>query len=61
MIFDFGMNLIKELENRSFSSGTYEAVWDGLDLRGQQIANGPVLYQIETAGNIIRGKLLVID
>lgn len=60
-LFDFGLNLIKELENRSFSSGTYEVVWDGLDLRGQQIANGPVLYQIETAGNIIRGKLLVID
>lgn len=60
-LFDFGMNLIKEIENGSFSPGSYEAVWDGLDLRGRQVANGPVLYQIETAGNTIRGKFLVID
>ena len=60
-LFDYGMNLIKEIENSSFSQGTYEAVWNGLDLRGRQVANGPVLYQIETAGNTIRGKFLVID
>lgn len=60
-LFDFGMNLIKELENRNLDTGTYEAVWDGEDLRGNRVANGPVLYQIETPGNKIRGKLLVID
>lgn len=60
-LFDFGMNLIKEIENGTFSPGTYEAIWDGKDVRGRQVANGPVLYHIETPGNTIRGKLLVID
>lgn len=60
-LFDFGMNLIKEIENGLFSQGTYEAIWDGNDLRGRRVANGPVLYQIETPGNTIRGKFLVID
>ncbi len=60
-LFDFGMNLIKEIENDSFNTGTYEAVWDGTDTHGRQVANGPVLYQIDTPGNIIRGKFLVIE
>lgn len=60
-LFDFGMNLIKEIENGSFVPGTYEAVWDGHDTRGRRVANGPVLYQIETPGNTVRGKFLVIE
>lgn len=60
-LFDFGMNLIKEIENGSFEPGTYEAVWDGNNSRGHRVANGPILYQIETPGNTVRGKFLVIE
>ena len=60
-LFDFGMNLIRELDSGNFSSGTYEAVWNGLDGQGNHVANGPVFYQIDTPGNTIRGKILVID
>jgi ligand-binding sensor domain-containing protein len=60
-LFDFGMNLVKEIENGTFNTGTYEAAWDGTDSRGRQVANGPILYQIETPGNLIRGKFLVIE
>jgi hypothetical protein len=60
-LFDFGMNLIQELGSGNFSSGTYEAVWDGKNDRGSQVANGPVFYQVDTPGNTIRGKILVID
>lgn len=60
-LFDFGMNLIREIENGSFNSGTYEAVWDGTDSRGLRVANGPVFYQVESPGNVIRGKFLVIE
>ncbi|MDX1586365.1 MAG: hypothetical protein R3222_06465, partial [Balneolaceae bacterium] len=60
-LFDFGMNLIREIENDSFSAGTYEAVWDGFDLRGRQVSNGPVFYLIETSEKRIQGKLLVIE
>lgn len=60
-LFDFGMNLIRELDSNSYPAGTYEAVWDGTDNRGNQVANAPVFYQIDTPGNTIRGKILVID
>lgn len=60
-LFDFGMNLIRKLDSGTYSAGTYEAVWDGRDWQGHQVANGPVFYQIDTPGNTIRGKILVID
>ncbi|WP_441000550.1 FlgD immunoglobulin-like domain containing protein [Fodinibius sp. SL11] len=60
-LFDFGMNLIRELDSGYFSDGTYEAVWDGSDQQGNQVANGAVFYQIDTPGNTIRGKILVVD
>lgn len=60
-LFDFGMNLIRKLDSGNFSEGTYEAVWDGRDQRGKQVANGPIFYQIDTPGKTIRGKILVVD
>lgn len=60
-LFDFGMNLIRELDSGNFSEGTYEAVWDGRDQQGNQVANGPVFYQIDTESGSIRGKILVVD
>lgn len=60
-LFDFGMNLIREIENDTFNTGTYEAAWDGTGAGGRQVANGPVFYLIETPGNTIKGKLLVIE
>jgi len=60
-LFDFGMNLIREIDSGNYAAGTYEAVWDGIDSNGNQVANGPVFYQIDTPGNTIRGKILVVD
>jgi hypothetical protein len=60
-IFDFGMNLVREIENDTFTPGTYEAVWDGYDGKGRLVANGPYIYIIEMGGKQISGKLLVVD
>lgn len=60
-IFDFGMNLVREIENGSFGPGTYEAVWDGYDRKGRKVANAPYLYIIETEGKEINGKILLAD
>ncbi len=60
-IFDFGMNLVREVENDTFSPGTYEAVWDGYDGKGRLVANGPYVYIIEMGDQQISGKLLVVD
>ncbi|MDR9419024.1 FlgD immunoglobulin-like domain containing protein [Gracilimonas sp.] len=60
-IFDFGMNLVREIENSSYPSGTYEAVWDGYDGNGRKVANGPYIYVIESNGKKVNGKILVAD
>ncbi|MTI88013.1 MAG: hypothetical protein FH748_08600 [Balneolaceae bacterium] len=60
-IYDFGMNLVREIENNSFSPGTYEAVWDGYDSKGSKVNNAPYIYIIEVPGKQINGKILVVD
>ncbi len=60
-LFDYGMNLIRTLENRSYGPGTYEAVWNGLDGESREVANGPVFYRITTAGGEAKGKILLLD
>lgn len=60
-VFDFGMNLVREIENDIFSAGTYEAVWDGVDNSGRKVANAPYIYIIEMPDRTIDGKILVIE
>lgn len=60
-IFDFGMNLVRELDGGNYSSGSYEAIWDGFDGQGRKVANGPYFYQVETSGSTVNGKILLIE
>jgi hypothetical protein len=60
-IFDFGMNLIRTLENRTLTPGVYETSWDGLDENGRQAENGPVFYVIEMGSRQVHGKILILD
>lgn len=60
-VFDFGMNLVREIENNTFKTGTYEAVWDGFDNSGRKVANAPYIYIIEMPDRTIDGKILVIE
>lgn len=61
-IFDFGMNLVRELETEgNYAAGTYEAVWDGYDGKGRKVANGPYFYVVETDDDQIKGKILVVE
>ncbi|HET8864880.1 MAG TPA: hypothetical protein VFM80_04215 [Gracilimonas sp.] len=60
-VFDLGMNLVREIENNSFASGIYEAVWDGYDGKGRKVANAPYIYIIETESGQINGKILLAD
>lgn len=62
-LYDFSMNLIRELDSGIPVTGgqNYEAVWDGTDGGGRQVANGPVFYVINVGGSEVRGKILVLD
>ncbi|MFW6347471.1 MAG: hypothetical protein ACOC2C_02520, partial [Cyclonatronaceae bacterium] len=62
-LYDFGMNFIRELDaGVAVTQGqTYEAVWDGTDGGGRDVATGPIFYQIEVGGEELTGKLLLLD
>jgi hypothetical protein len=56
-IFDFGMNLVRQLD----SPARDEQAWDGLDARGARVANGVYFYAVETEGDTLWGKILVLE
>ena len=60
-VFDFGMNLVRELDNRSLSPGEYEAIWDGIDGHGRKVANAAYIYIVETPGKTVNGKILLVE
>ena len=60
-IFDFGMNLIRELREPAAPAGTRETIWDGTDDGGLRVANGPYFYLVDTGSSSLRGKILVIE
>ena len=60
-IFDFGMNLVRELSESDLPAGVRETIWDGTDDNGLRVANGPYFYLIDAGSDSFRGKILVIE
>ncbi len=57
---DYGMNRIREI-SQQVSAGDHEAIWDGKDAAGREVANGVVFYQIKGPGLTADGKILVLN
>jgi len=60
-IFDFGMNLVRELASEDTRDGVRELTWDGTDEGGFRVANGVYFYAVETRGDPVRGKIHVLE
>lgn len=60
-IFDFGMNLVRELVDESYPEGVFEVIWDGQDDAGRLVANAPYIYVVEQNSSKVHGKILVIE
>jgi ligand-binding sensor domain-containing protein len=60
-IFDFEMNLVRELEAPGQPAGIRETLWDGTDRDGLRAAIGPYFYVVDTGSQAFRGKILLID
>ena len=58
-IFDFGMQLVRELE-APVRLGANEILWDGLTDGGTRIANGTYFYVVDVGGSESTGKILVL-
>lgn len=61
-VFDYGMNLVREVSSAMRSQGVREEVWDGTDANGVRIANGVYFYEIRAAKDgIFRGKVMILE
>ena len=60
-IFDFAMNLVRNLTEDRQVSGEREVSWDGTDNQGARVANAPYFYAIEAGGETFWGKILVLE
>ena len=60
-VFDFGMNLVRDLTDASQPGGAREVAWDGTDDDGARVANGVYLYAVEAGGDTFWGKVLVLE
>ncbi|MEO0741600.1 MAG: FlgD immunoglobulin-like domain containing protein, partial [Bacteroidota bacterium] len=59
-VFDFGMNLVRELTD-STAGGPTETLWDGTADNGTRLANGVYFYVIEAGSQAFDGKILVLE
>lgn len=59
-IFDFSNALVYESSEQSSTTGAYELLWNGYNMKGHQVDNGVYFYQITLANNTFEGKILVI-
>jgi hypothetical protein len=60
-IFDFAMNLVRDLDPAMLPAGEREVTWDGLDDRGLRVANGTYFYSVKTSEGTAWGKILVLE
>lgn len=60
-IFDFGMNVVRQLPAENRSTGISESVWDGTDGRGLRMANGTYFYSVDTGSGVVWGKILLLE
>ncbi len=60
-IFDFGMRLVREMDEDVQPQGVREAIWDGRDSDGLRVANGAYFYAVRAGDKTTWGKILVVE
>jgi len=51
---------IRTLVNRNLEAGSYQILWNGLNSNGQQVPAGMYIYRLESAGQVISNKMVLI-
>ncbi len=59
-IYDVAGRLVRELPEGLLPAGSHEAVWDGRDDRGVQVASGIYLYRIQAGALVEQRKMALL-
>lgn len=60
-LYDYAMNLVRELQAGNRPAGPNEVLWDGTTNRGTRVANGTYLYLVEAGQTQASGTILVLQ
>lgn len=59
-VYDVAGHLVRTLVDESLAQGSHEAVWDGRDSSGREVASGSFMARLESGGKVeTRGLALV--
>ncbi len=59
-VYSIEGRLVRSLEQPNLEAGRHAFVWDGRDDRGQVVASGSYLYQIQAGQSVLTKKMLVV-
>jgi hypothetical protein len=59
-VFNILGQTVKTLVDREADAGQYQAVWDGVDENGNQVASGIYFYKMSTAGFVETRKMVLM-
>jgi hypothetical protein len=60
-VYDVQGRLVRELlAGRTLQAGQQAVVWDGRDGAGHALGSGVFFYRLETAGEVLHGKMLLL-
>ena len=51
---------VNTLMNKQINSGTYDITWNGLNSQGKIVPTGMYIYEIESEGRRLQGKMLFL-
>ncbi len=59
-IYDVKGRLIRHLLDESRPAGYNETQWDGLNQSGEPAASGVYFYRLETSGQVLTRKMILV-
>ena len=51
---------VNTLMNKQLNSGTYDVTWNGVNSKGKTVPSGMYLYEVESEGRRLQGKMLFL-
>jgi len=59
-IYNLNGQMVRTLVDGEQQAGNHRVSWDGRNARGQKVANGMYLYQLESEGRTLSKKMLLV-
>ncbi|GEM_PF-5714750 len=59
-IYNINGQLVRELVSAEMKAGRHQAIWDGRNSQGGKVANGTYIYKLESGGQTLARKSIII-